>query len=98
SELSPAQALLVPVPQASLLPTVAAVMSAEAGAPLAANLASLTRHDAELSRPFWKRVWFWSVVGPAVVGGVTAAVIASTLPREPARAASDVYVLTPEIQ
>jgi len=99
SALSSEQGPLELALQASPLPTVAAAVPVEADAPIAANFASLPVHDdASVSRPFWKRVWFWSVVGAVVVGGATAAVIASTLRREPARAASDVYVLTPEIQ
>lgn len=85
--------------QASPLPTVAAAMSAETGVPAATklNFGSIPVREDEPTRPFWKRVWFWSVVGAVVVGGVTAGVIGAARHRDPRRAAADAYVVTPEI-
>jgi len=84
--------------QASPLPTVASAMPAEHGAPLADSSAALPARDGDPPRPFWKRVWFWSVVGAVVVGGVTAGAIAATRAQDPTRSAADQYVFTPVLR
>jgi tetratricopeptide (TPR) repeat protein len=79
------------------LPTVAAAMPAKDPEPMTASFAATPAHDDHPPRPFWKRLWFWSVVGAVVVSGVTAGVIAATRQHDPTRAAADSYVVTPEL-
>lgn len=37
-----------------------------------------TSHEASAERPFYTRWWFWTIVGAAVAGGVTAGVVVAT--------------------
>jgi tetratricopeptide (TPR) repeat protein len=80
------------------LPTVAAAMPAETPEPVTTNFVAAKERDDDPPRPFWKRLWFWSVVGAVAVGGVTAGVIAATRQHDPERAAADSYVVTPELR
>jgi tetratricopeptide (TPR) repeat protein len=84
--------------QAAPLPTVATAMPAESAEPVTTSFAAPKERDDDSPRPFWKRLWFWSVVGAVAAGAVTAGVIAATREPEPERAAADSYVVTPELR
>jgi tetratricopeptide (TPR) repeat protein len=67
---SPADAL----PSAATLPTVAE--SAAVERPVVVVQTQFAPRD-ETQRPVWRKAWFWSVLGVAVAGTVTAVVIAA---------------------
>ena len=55
------------------LPSVAE--STPMPAPLAVSTSGLQHDETPRGRPFWKRGWFWTVVGVAVAGAATTGVL-----------------------
>jgi tetratricopeptide (TPR) repeat protein len=84
--------------QAAPLPTVAAAMPTDSAQPVTTSFAPPKERDDDAPRPFWRRLWFWSVVGAVAASGVTAGVIAATREQDPKRAEADWYVVTPELR
>ena len=90
---------LASVAPAGPLPTVAAAMPAADDDLVTTSFAAPKERADDSPRPFWKRLWFWSVVGAVAVGAITAGAIAATRePPTPERAAADSYVVTPELR
>lgn len=84
NEAPPQEAIAAPIA------TVASVTPIEA-APLTA--AAPARDDRRSARPFFRRAWFWGVVGAVVAGGVTATAL-SLRGGAPEPTKSDAYVTT----
>lgn len=51
------------------------------------------RADGAEARPFWKKGWFWGVVGVAVAGAVTAAIVLS-IDKDAPRVSADEHIST----
>ena len=67
-----------PIAAAAPPPPPAAVAAPAAASP---GL-DLTPREAAPARPVYRRWWFWTAIGVAVVGGAVAAVVATTVPRD----------------
>lgn len=81
---------LAPAPSAS---ETAASASAAPEPAIALNSSSPAKDAVPAARPYWKRAWFWTVIGVVVAGAVTTGVLLS-LDRDPKQATADEHIMT----
>lgn len=54
------------------------------GAAKSSQNSSSTSSERDISRPVYRRWWFWTALGGVLAGGVTAGIVIGTWPRTPA--------------
>jgi tetratricopeptide (TPR) repeat protein len=75
---APAPAPVTPLPTAQPAPTPAPAPTTTEPAPAAPVVLTAPAPAAEASTPVYKKWWFWTLVGAAVVGGVVIGVVAAS--------------------